>query len=171
MPTQEDSGKNTAKNNVCQTFFSRLAEEWPGVFWHEETRSFLVVYVDDFKLAAKHGEHDALWAAIRGVIDGDPETLDGRCLGCSHERFATTAQQVHTILDNHPVYHPRQKQRGASAQTQKEGEENTHDGSYKLYDPNRKIRKSIFTNRKIGKIAYFLRFCGKDAPCQKNPDC
>ena len=28
--------------------FERLAEEWQGVFWHEETRSLLLVYVDDF---------------------------------------------------------------------------------------------------------------------------
>ena len=47
------------------------------------TRKHARCYVDDFKLAAKHGEHDALWAAIRGVIDMDPETQDGRVPGCS----------------------------------------------------------------------------------------
>ena len=45
-----------------------------------------IVYVDDFKLAAKAGDHDRLWAAIRGVIDMDAESLDGRFLGCTHER-------------------------------------------------------------------------------------
>ena len=30
-----------------------LAEEWLGVYWHEEATSLLIVYVDDFKLAAK----------------------------------------------------------------------------------------------------------------------
>ena len=93
--------------------FERLAEEWQGVFWHEKTRSLLIVYVDDFKLAAKTGEHDALWTSIRAVIDMDPETLDGRFLGCSHERVTTTARYVHDILDNHPGYHPRPKQGGA----------------------------------------------------------
>ena len=39
--------------------FDRIAEEWPGVFWHEETMSLLIVYVRDFRLAAKVGEHDA----------------------------------------------------------------------------------------------------------------
>ena len=87
--------------------YTRLAEEWPGVYWHEETKSFLIVYVDDFKLAAKAELHDRLWAAIRRVIDMDPEALDGRFLGCSHERFDAVASQLGWMLDNHPVYHPR----------------------------------------------------------------
>jgi hypothetical protein len=85
------------------------------VFWHIATHSLLIVYVDDFKLAAKYREHDALWAAIRKVIDMDPETVDGRFLGCSHKRFTTTAKCVSDMLDNHPAYHPRPKQGGATA--------------------------------------------------------
>ena len=84
----------------------RLAEEWPGVYWHEETKSLLIVYVDDFKLAAKAEFQDRLWAGIRRVIDMDPETLDGRFLGCSHERYEATASQVSWLLENHPAYHP-----------------------------------------------------------------
>ncbi len=94
--------------------WTRLAEEWPGAYWHKKTGSMMIVYVDDFKLAAKHAEHDALWAAIRKVIDMDPETLDGRFLGCSHERFTTSVRSVSSLLDQHPGYHPRQKQGGAS---------------------------------------------------------
>ncbi len=45
--------------------YTKLAGEWPGVFWHEATRSLLIVYVDDFKLSAKAELHDALWAKIR----------------------------------------------------------------------------------------------------------
>ena len=86
------------RRHSCRSVCSRLAEERQGVAWHEKTRSPLVVYVDDFKIAAKHGEHDALWASIRRVIDMDPETLDGRFLGCSRERVTTTAQYVDTIL-------------------------------------------------------------------------
>ena len=103
-------GKPSAKKTCVHFGFERLAEEWPGVFWHKKTRSMLIVYVDDFKLAARHGEHDALWKSIRQVIDMDPETLDGRFLGCSHERFTTSARRVHDLLDNHPACHPRQKQ-------------------------------------------------------------
>ncbi len=39
----------------------------------------------------------------------DPETIDGHFLGCSHERFTTSARSVHALMDNHPLYHPRQK--------------------------------------------------------------
>ena len=39
------------------------------------------VYVDDFKLAVRAGDHDRLWAAIRGVIDMDAESLDRRFSG------------------------------------------------------------------------------------------
>ena len=56
--------------------FKRLAG-WQGDSWHEKTRSLLLVYVGDYKLVAKTGEHDALLASIRSVIDMDPETLDG----------------------------------------------------------------------------------------------
>ncbi len=48
--------------------FARLAEEWQGVFWHEKTRSLLIVYAGDLKLAARVEEHDNLWKAIRDVI-------------------------------------------------------------------------------------------------------
>ena len=105
-----DSGKNIAKNNSCPLGLHVLQKNGKASFWHEETRSLLIFYVEDFKLAAKHGEHDALWVSIRAVIDMDPETLDGRVFGCSHERVTTTAQYVHTILGNHPTYDPRPKQ-------------------------------------------------------------
>ena len=86
-------------------------QEWPGVFWHGETKS-LTVYVDDFKLAARVGAHDATWSDIRRRIDMDPETLDGRFLRCSHERYTTTASKMQYLLDNHPLYHPRPSQGG-----------------------------------------------------------
>ena len=94
------------EETLMSTRYTQLAEEWPGVYWHEETKSLLIVYVDDFKFAARAGMHDALWAEIRKVIDMDPETLDGRFLGCSHERYDTVASKLEGMLDNHPVYHP-----------------------------------------------------------------
>ncbi len=102
--------------------FERLAEEWQGVFWHEETCSLLIVCVDDFKLAAKHQEHDAIWKSIRAVIDMDPETLGGRFLGCSHERITTTAANVHTILGT-PRVSPSPTAGGAGQHAKAWGEE------------------------------------------------
>ena len=60
--------------NLMSTGYTIAAEERPGVYWHEETKSLLIVYFDDFKLSAKAEHHDALWAEIRKVIDMDPET-------------------------------------------------------------------------------------------------
>ena len=37
--------------------FEPVGEEWPGVFWDDDNRLLLVVYVDDMKLA---GPRDAL---------------------------------------------------------------------------------------------------------------
>ncbi len=28
--------------------YTAMAEEWPGWFWHEETNSLLIVYVEDY---------------------------------------------------------------------------------------------------------------------------
>ena len=87
--------------------FESLAEEWSGVYWRTAIRSLLIVYVDDFKLAAKAEIRGKLWAEIRKVTDMDPETLDGRFLGCSHERYDTVASKLEGMLENHPVYHTR----------------------------------------------------------------
>ena len=84
----------------------------------------MIVYVDDLKFAAKTGEHVALWASIRAVIDMDPETLGGRLLGCSHERITTAAAGVHAVLGRHPASHPRKKQ-GVPAHTKKLGDVRT----------------------------------------------
>ena len=70
----------------------------------------------------------------------------------------------YTILENHPAYHPRQKQGGAGAQTQKEGEENTHDESYKLYDPNRKVELVVYSMERFAKdcVNVFCELAGCD---------
>ena len=125
------------------------------------TRSLLIVYVDDFKLAAKHGEHDALWTSIRNVIDMDPETMDGRFLGCSHERFTPTAKYVHDILDNHPAYHPRPKQGGATA-VKSGGTADAVEPVAKLYDPNKKVELVVNSMERFAKdcVTAFYEFSG-----------
>ena len=97
----------------------------------------LIVSVDDFKLAARHAEHGALWSAIRKVIDMDPDAVDGRFLGCSHERFVTSARNVSSLLDQHPLYHPRQKQGGVSSAPA--GTATSAAPVARCYDPNKKV--------------------------------
>ena len=59
-PTQVVSGKNTCDEQLMSIRYTKAAEEWPGAYWHEETKSLLIVYVDDFKLSAKAERHDAI---------------------------------------------------------------------------------------------------------------
>ena len=84
----------------------------------------------------------------------DPETVDGRFLGCSHERFTTTAKQVRHLLDNHPLYHPRPLRKagesptqvgapkGASVKAPKVPAEVVH--VPRLYDPARKVEVVVY---------------------------
>ncbi len=53
--------------------WTMLPEERSGVFWHGPTKFLLIVYVDDFKIAAPTKDHDRLWAELRAVIDLGPE--------------------------------------------------------------------------------------------------
>ncbi len=79
----------------------------------------------------------------------DPETLDGRFLGCSHERFTTSAGRVSDILDSHPGYHPRPKQ-GGVALASKEGADPTAEIA-KLYDPKRKVEVVSYNMERFAK--------------------
>ena len=79
----------------------------------------------------------------------DPETLDGRFLGCSHERFTTSAGRVSDILHSHPGYHPRPKQ-GGVALASKEGADPTAEIA-KLHDPKRRVEVVSYNMERFAK--------------------
>ena len=83
MLMQEDLETATVESSSLKPGWTMLSEDWNGVFWHESTKSLLIVYVDDFKLAAGAELDDEPWAAIKSVIHMDDETYDGRFLGCA----------------------------------------------------------------------------------------
>jgi hypothetical protein len=87
--------------------FQKVGEEWNSVYWHPSKKAMLIVYVDDFKLAARKEDHDGLWKNLRKFIDMDAEAIDGRFLGCLHESFNGTAGDVIELLKSQPQYHPR----------------------------------------------------------------
>ncbi len=64
----------------------------------------LLVYVDDFKLAARREHHDELWKALRSVIDMDEESEDARFLGCDHEAFEAVARDIEFLLRQRPEF-------------------------------------------------------------------
>ena len=70
----------------------KLAEEWNSVFWHPVKEAMLIIYVDDFKMAAKAEDHDQLWKDLKSVIDMEDEAEEERFLGCKHEDFMAKAK-------------------------------------------------------------------------------
>ena len=82
--------------------WQKVGWEWPSVFWHPEKEALLVIYVDDFKIAAKQGDQEELWAALRKDIAMDPPAVDGRFLGCQHETFVAKVDDVKDLLVGHP---------------------------------------------------------------------
>ena len=48
------------EERILNIGFERVAPEWNSVYWHKAKRALLIVYVDDFKLAARTGHHDAI---------------------------------------------------------------------------------------------------------------
>jgi len=73
---------------------SRLKEKgyvpipsWRSCFWHPRLRLFLVVYVDDFKLAGPTANLKEGWELIRSSIKTDEPHSLGIFLGCKHKSF------------------------------------------------------------------------------------
>ena len=87
---------------------------WRSCYFHPELGVFLIVYVDDFKMAGPTGEAMKRgWDLIRGpskvapegLQTGDPEGV-GRFLGCHHrvtEQWVDWHGEEPTILDPPPV--------------------------------------------------------------------
>ena len=79
-PSEPLTGTCCATNSLPNTLDHRLGK-----------KSLLIVYVDDFKLAATAELHDKLLKGIKSVIDMDDEIADGRFLGCvQHTTTAST---------------------------------------------------------------------------------
>ena len=69
---------------------------WRGCYWHPTKSIFLIIYVDDFKMAGPDKELEAAWKELRSEIDMDDPTPFGLFLGCKH-----------TIHELHPKGAPR----------------------------------------------------------------
>ena len=68
----------------------------------------LVIYADDFKLAAHEKDIKMLWKGLRAKIKMDEPTPPDRFLGCYHEEFTATRKDVEDLLQNHPSLHTRE---------------------------------------------------------------
>ena len=73
------------EEQVLEAGFSLACEEWPGCYWHEELKCFLVVYVDDMKMSGPKANLAEAWTRLRKNLKMDDPEPSGRYLGCEHE--------------------------------------------------------------------------------------
>ena len=81
--------------------------QWRSTNFHRAAKAMLVVYVDDFKLAAPAHMHDMLWAAIKTKINIDTPTALEEFVGCEHEVLECRAADVAEFLKMSPDRNPR----------------------------------------------------------------
>ena len=77
------------------------------MYFHPKTRSLLVIYVDDFRLASPEGKCKEIWDELRKTIKMDDPGPAGRFLGCYLKKFECTAKDVEAILANKPELRKR----------------------------------------------------------------
>ena len=65
--------------------FAPVGEEWPSCYFHHSLRLFLVIYVDDFKMAGPKVNLASGWSLLqKGLVIETPVPI-GVYLGCGHE--------------------------------------------------------------------------------------
>ena len=75
---------------------------WPCVYWHPHKKALLVVYVDDFKLAAPKRHIAGLWKELQKKINLDAPTPPERFLGCYTRRFECAVTSLKPFLEMQP---------------------------------------------------------------------
>ena len=102
------------------------------VFWHESTRSFLVIYVDDFKMVSTVENTARLWKELGEVIELGPYTTPNRFLGCKHHQFTAPASDFESILRHNPKLRPRGSTEAAPL------------AELPRYEPTREVRGFVY---------------------------
>jgi hypothetical protein len=75
---------------------------WKSLFSHKETNSLIIIYVDDFRLAAKPECTSRLWGELRSVLHLDEPEPPNRFLGCYQHYFTSTVEKLSIILSASP---------------------------------------------------------------------
>ena len=95
---------------VAECGFRHLKSDgWNSVFWNCTEKAMLVVYVDDFNLAAPCAAQCRIWKGLRARIDMDEPSEPDRFLGCYMRRFETTAAAMEPMIRQTPRLYPRQE--------------------------------------------------------------
>ena len=75
---------------------------WPGLFWHPAHKALLIVYVDDFKMAAPAAVTDQLWKGLRSRLDLDEPSSQDRFLGCYGRAYNAKLKHMREFLGVQP---------------------------------------------------------------------
>ena len=80
--------------------FEPMGVTWPSTYFHPTLKLFLVIYVDDFKLAGPKENLDKGWKLLMTDITIDPPQAVGLFLGCVHEmgKFKLPSGKVATSM-------------------------------------------------------------------------
>ena len=76
-------------------------KNWLSAYWNQESKMFLIVYVDDFKMSGPADLMDKTWEKIRQGIATDKPSKAGKFLGCDHKEFKAPAE---AFADTLPGY-------------------------------------------------------------------
>ena len=78
-------------SHVQSVGFVPVGQEWPSCYKHPDLQLFLVIYVDDFKLAGPEKNLAKGWKLLRGGLSIEAEKRIGPSglvyLGCNIERM------------------------------------------------------------------------------------
>ena len=75
-----------------------MSECWSSCFFHAKLKLYLVVYIDDFKLAGPAENMEKGWELIRRDIQmEDPHPMQ-LYLGCLHKRFEGYVEGVGPVI-------------------------------------------------------------------------
>ena len=66
----------------------------------------MLVYVDDFKMVAQKGDHDALWKELKEVIDMGEEEEEHRFLGCHYSSSLLYSWSGRGPVETAPIIPP-----------------------------------------------------------------
>ena len=100
-PTAGNNWGEDCEKLVLECGWSTI-DNWPCVYWHEATKALMVVYVDDFKIAAPKRVIASLWQELRKRIKMDDPTPPDRFLGCYTKRFECGVEVLLPILELQP---------------------------------------------------------------------
>ena len=107
-PSAGDCWEEYAETRICSLGFRKI-EGWPSTFLHPKTKALLIVYVDDFKLAAPKDKIKDLWKQLGGIIKLGPAVRMDRFIGCEQEEFTCPVSALLPILELAPELHGERK--------------------------------------------------------------